>query len=143
MGLLNFLSRLVKAGTSGFNEFELIVLNELAAALPADLQGRLRRRIEAVNLVQRLDGGREVNCYVLQNGKPVRQVETRLDATLGEKVLAEFVVEGPPGTANTGEVWLVDGNVFSIEFNRATEHADPDAVARVLIKLAPIVALTA
>lgn len=143
MGLLDSLQRLFKAGTGGFNDFERVVLNRVVAALPRALQGRLQQRIEAVNLVQRLDGGREVNCFVMQQGKPVLQVGTRIDATAGEKALAKFVVDGPSGTANTGQVWLVDGNLFSLEFDRPTEHADPSAVRNVRVDLAEIVEFTA
>jgi len=143
MGLLDSLQRFFKAGTNGFNDFERLVLSKVVEALPFALQGRLQRRIEAVNLVQRLDGGREVNCFVMQQGKPVLPVETRIDATAGEKSLAKFVVEGSAGTANSGQIWLVDGNLFSLEFDQPTEHADANAVAGVRVELVEIAEFSA
>jgi len=139
MGLFRVLHRLFTGGTSGFNDFERFILSDIDRAMPSALQLRFRRRTEAVNLVQRLDGGREVNCFVMRHGRPVLEPETRIDAAIGEKSLAKFVVEGPPGTANTGQAWLVDGNLFSIEFDQPTEHADPTAVACVRVDLADLV----
>ncbi len=136
--MLDVLRRLVRAGTNGFNDFEFLVLREVVAALPSDLHRRMRERIEAINLVQRLDGGREINCFAIRKGKPVLPNETRIDATDGEKSLAKFVVVGSMGTANSGQIWLVDGNLFSLEFDQPTEHANASAVACVNVKLAEI-----
>jgi hypothetical protein len=135
MGFLDAIQGLLKGGTRGFNGLERAVLTQASRALPQTLQRRWEQRIEAVNLVQRLDGGREVNCYVMKHGKPAFDDETRIDAAAGEKVLARFVVEGAPGTANSGNLWLINGNLFSIEFDRPTEHAVFDAVSAVRVQL--------
>lgn len=135
MGLLDVARILFKAGTSRFSDFERLVLSHVATELPADLQERFQRRIEAVNLVQRINGGREVNCFVMSNGKPTLDLATRIDFEVGEKLLAKFAIDARPGTENTGKIWLVDGNLFSIEFDQATEHAEPSAVVGVRIDM--------
>jgi hypothetical protein len=135
MGFLDAIQGLLKGGTRGFSGLERAVLTQASRALPQTLQRRWEQRIESVNLVQRFDGGREVNCYVMKHGKPVLDDDTRIDDAAGEKVLARFVVEGAPGTANSGNLWLVNGNLFSIEFDRPTEHAVLDAVTDVRVQL--------
>ena len=38
-------------------------------------------------------------------------------------------------TENTGAVWLVNGNLFSIQFEKPTEHADAKEVSAVSVDL--------
>ena len=133
--MLSWVKNIFRQGTSGFRAYEIVVLDAVTNELPTDMRHRLQERIRTVNLVQRIDGGREVNCYVMQHGKPVLDDATRIDESQGERSLAKFRVEGPPGTANKGEVWLVDGNLFSIEFDDATEHANAEAIASIQIDL--------
>lgn len=128
MGIRALVTRLFRRGTPGFTDFESKVLAALADALtPAEME-RLRERVKRINLVQRLDGGREVNAFAMQGGKPVLSEDTRLDLSTGERPLAQITIEGAPGTANMARVWLVDGNLFSIEFDDPTEHADVAAI---------------
>ncbi len=79
--------------------------------------------MESVNLVQRLDGGREVNAYALENGKPVFYNSTRLTAEDKEQRLAAFSFVGSNQIIYTGAAWLVNGQLFSLEFDNPTEHA--------------------
>jgi len=88
-----------------------------------------------VNLVQRLDGGREINCFVMRKGKPVLEDETRIDGSQGQKQLAYVVIQGKPGTANSGKVWLIDGDLFSLEFNYPTEHATSSEVEDIQVEI--------
>jgi hypothetical protein len=137
MGILSFVRRVMRHGTSGFNAFERAVLDAVAQKLPSDAEHRLQERVRAVNLVQRIDGGREVNCYEMQNGRPVLNDATRVDASQGERLFAKFRIDGPPTTANKGEAWLVDGNLFSIEFKDATEHANAQSIVSIHVDIMP------
>lgn len=135
MRLPAFLEILFRGGTSSFNTFERMVLDGIRVMLLPELQGRFEARIRAINLVQRLDGGREVNCFSLVKGRATLDLETRIDDSNGEKVFATFSVEGPLGTRNSGKVWLVDGNLFSLEFEEPTEHARPETIRAVRCEL--------
>ena len=140
MGIGAVVSRLFRRGTPGFTEFESKVLSALSDVLTPTEMERLHERVKRINLVQRLDGGREVNAFAMQGGKPVLDEDTRLDASTGEKALAKITIEGPAGTANAAQVWLVDGNLFSIEFDDPTEHADASGISSIRVVREPSVA---
>lgn len=136
--MANVLSRILRyfqAGTPGFNDYEMAILDAIAKQLSEESRERLQRRIEGVNLVQRLDGGREVNSYVMKGRHPMMEDSTRLDSSAGEKLLAEFDVLGSIGTANSGKAWLVDGNLFSLEFDEPTEHARKKEISDVVVTI--------
>jgi hypothetical protein len=124
-----------KAGSSSLSEFERAVLARVSQALPPEEEQKLRNRIESVNLVQRLDGGREVNCYVMHGGSPVFPEETRLDFSKGERLLAKLTITGPLGTANSGSVWLINGNFFALEFRSPTEHANANSITDIQVDI--------
>lgn len=135
MSLWNQFRALVKGGTAGFNGFEHKVLNAVIEMLPPDAQEKIKARILSINLVQRLDGGREVNCFSLKGGRSVLEEATRIDSQIGERKLARFCVETTNEGLNAGDVWLVDGNLFSIEFQNPTEHADAVLVKSIQVEL--------
>ncbi len=95
--------------------------------LDADMADKLRRRVASINLVQRLDGGRQVNAYAIKRGKPTRDESMRLIADDDERMLATFSFTGANRIPYEGVVWLVKGQLFSLEFDKPTEHALDDA----------------
>jgi hypothetical protein len=137
MGIGAVVARLFRRGTPGFSDFEAKVLLALSEVLSPTEVERLRERVRRINLVQRLDGGREVNAFAMRGGRPVLDEDTRLDSSIGEKVLARITIEGPAGTANMAKVWLVEGNLFSIEFDEPTEHADTSAISSIRVTREP------
>jgi len=86
-----------------------------------------------VNLVQRLDGAREVNCYEMQAGKPHFDESTRLIESTGEYALAKFAFESSRDERFSGQIWLVNGFFFSLEFDKATEHVIDDHIMKLVI----------
>jgi hypothetical protein len=135
MGLLSKFVNFIRFGTASFTDYERRVLRAVEERLSTETGERFRKRINAVNLVQRIDGGREVNCFVIFKGRAILAEETRINSSSGEQILARFTVRGPLGTSNTGNVWLVDGNLFSIEFNDPTEHADPGSIEKIDVEM--------
>jgi len=131
--LLSRITSVFKSGTTSFNPYEQRLVEAIRAALPARVRERFAERIASVNLVQRIDGGREVNCFSIIRRKAVLQDATRICDLPGEAILARVTIVGPPGTANIADVWLVGGNLFSIEFSEPTEHADSSQVERIQV----------
>jgi len=127
--------RCFQAGTPSFNDYEIAILKTIAKQLPEELRERFRSRIDGVNLVQRLDGGREVNSYVMEGRRPIMEDSTKLDSSAGEKLLATFYVTGDVGTANSGKAWLVDGNFFALEFDEPTEHATKEKISEIMVNV--------
>lgn len=95
----------------------------------------LRQSVTRINLVQRLDGGREVNTYEMRNGKPVLDEAPRLSDSSGEAVLATFSLSTSSGARNKGKVWLIDGRFFSMEFEQSTEHMLDERVDKLQVRL--------
>jgi len=100
----------------------LELLREAERQLDKPRAEKLRRRIESINLVQRVDGGREVNAYVMRDGKPFFDESIRLVADNGEKKLAAFSFRTSDQRLYEGAMWLVNGQLYSLEFNNVTEH---------------------
>lgn len=90
MKILNTLRAALRGGTTGFNSMEQKILHALMAQIDAGAAEKLRRRIDQIDLVQRHDGGREVNCYKMVNGKAVFDESTRLANADGEQAFARF-----------------------------------------------------
>lgn len=104
-------------------------MDAVIAASPGWQKEKLVNRLNRINLVQRLDGGREVNLYEMQSGRPQRTTEdTRVSdddaeyifATFRYRTVSENVIAGQ--RANHGKVWVVGGRLFPIEFKSPTEH---------------------
>jgi hypothetical protein len=90
--------------------------NQVLTAVSAELSPKARevfnKQINLVNLVQRHADGKEVNLYSMRRGKPVYEEQflfpLRREVQLGK-------VEMLGGRA---EVWLIEGWVFSIHFDK-------------------------
>lgn len=126
MKLLRDIIAFLRKGDSGFSLLEIELLGEVERHLDGDRANKLRRRVASINLVQRLDGGREVNAYALKNGKPAFDEATRLIAEDDVRKLATFSFFGANQIIYEGSIWLVNGQLFSLEFNNPTEHALDD-----------------
>jgi hypothetical protein len=135
MKLFEQMRALFRRGTAGFNSLELKILRALEAQLSPSEAARLQRRIGQVNLVQRLDGGREVNSYQMQGGRPTFDQSTRLIDARGEHAFARFAFASSRGDRFSGQVWLVNGFFFSLEFDNATEHVIDDDITELTITL--------
>jgi hypothetical protein len=135
MSLISAIFGVFRKGTSTFSEFENHVLQAVMHELAPQAAARMASRIRSVNLVQRLDGGREVNCYCMRGGRATINESERLVDQDGEIELARVKIEGPAGTANKATLWLVGGQFFSIEFDEPTEHAQETAATGIQVEV--------
>ncbi|MBY8823373.1 hypothetical protein [Sphingomonas colocasiae] len=127
--LLSFIA-FFRRGTRGFRLLEETILLEAAIRLGYRRGGKLRERIAWINLVQRLEGGREVNAYAMKRGRPRFDPALRLTDVNGEIAMATFSFRSISGAPFKGTVWLVDGQFVSIEFDKATDRIlDEEPVA--------------
>lgn len=120
--ILRSLAAFARGGTTGFLPLEADILRAIEHALDEVMATKLRARIQSINLVQRLDGGRQVNAYAMAGGRPSLDDQMRLTAADGEAKLADFFFTSTHGRKFEGSVWLVDGRLFSLEFDNPTEH---------------------
>lgn len=130
---------LIRGFDTKFTDFELAVLDKLSESLDQNRRNRLQTRLSKIARVYRLDGGREVNMYDKTNNDPANSNESRLVLQDGEFKLAKFKIESSSSmTKMSGSIFLVNGNLFSISFDKPTEHAEVWEIASIEMKLANI-----
>lgn len=137
MKLLKRLGASLRGGTPGMSPLESQLLQAVAAQLDPERARKLRLRLDAINLVQRHEAGRQVNTYAMKSGKPTFDDALRLVATDDECKLAQVAFSAPDGSRIHGDIWLVAGQVFSLEFDAPTaplrDHSPSDLVVTIRI----------
>lgn len=110
-----------------FRSYEKAVIDSLSANLSKPAQAILRGQLERVNKIQRHADGKEVNLYCMQGGKAFLAETFRFPNGSPELLLATVAVKSPEFTKPLrAEVWMSNGRVFSIIFNRAPNGINGD-----------------
>lgn len=135
MSVLHELIAFLRGGTTRLKPLEASVMEAVVGIMDDDRADRLEQRLEEVNLVQRHDGGREVNCYQMKRGRPVFNEASRIAPIEGEVTLARFHATVGAGTSLSGKVDLVNGHFFSLEFDQPTEHFLDERPSRVAVRV--------
>jgi len=122
--LATILERLRGYGTR-LDDYELAIIEAVAHALPPMDADKLLRRAAAVNRVQRLLGGQDTTLYQMRGGRPVFPEETAILHQPGSIRFARVEVRSPEPTSRLrATLFLHDGNLTSLEFDRPSERAD-------------------
>ncbi|NVD97789.1 hypothetical protein HUX62_07240 [Massilia sp. BJB1822] len=117
-GLLSGWAATLFGRTAVFYPYEQTLLQAVGEALSGEAGRRFAAQAAAVNKIQRLNEGREVNLYQMRGGKP--DFDASLAFPTGEETkLASAVLAAPQGGRMRAEVWLVRGSLFSLEFSKA------------------------
>ncbi|POZ52861.1 hypothetical protein [Methylovulum psychrotolerans] len=103
-----------------FYKFERNIIEEVKAHLESEAGIRLQKQVDGINKIQRLAGGKEVNLYHIQRGKPTFDNSLRFPSACDEALLANMNLIHPEkhNTKLKVEVWLVKGQLFSLLFNK-------------------------
>lgn len=123
----SFLSHLLGAG-SQLSDMERLVLKSVKDRLDASVGAQWDEQVRAINKVQRLPEGVEVNFYRMKNGRP--SFEEKLAFTnKTEELLVASVQIGLPNVRErlTAHVWCVKGFLFSIEYKGGVNYFDEAA----------------
>jgi hypothetical protein len=113
---------------SKLSDLERMVLNCVRERLDAASASRWDEQIRAINKVQRLPDGVEVNFYRMKNGRA--SFEERLAfANKTEELLAAKVQIGLPNVREklSAKVWCVKGFLFSIEYEGSAKYFEEAA----------------
>jgi hypothetical protein len=98
--------------------FEKAILQSVVACMDEESRRRLQLQIEAVNKVQRICDGKEVNLYRMRYGKVAFDYQLCFPNVPPELLLARVNLRLPNRKAVlTAKVWMVGGYIFSLEFN--------------------------
>lgn len=114
--MMSLLTKLFNSGAR-LSELERRILGCVGNRLNADAAALWQRQIDAINKVQRLPGGAEVNFYRMERGRPTFDSALAF-ANSAEELLAAKVsikVGGTPAVLKA-QVWCVRGFIFSIEY---------------------------
>lgn len=122
----SFISRLFGVGAR-LSAVEKLVLDCVRARLDAQLVTLWDRQLQAINKVQRLPEGVEVNFYRMKNGHPDFDASLVFPNKTTELLLAQVQLELPGLGKLTAKVWCVKGFVFSIEYQGSVSYFEEAA----------------
>lgn len=145
----NLISKLLGTG-SQLSAVEKAVLDCVRGQLDAGVMKLWDGQVQAINKVQRLPEGVEVNFYRMKNGRPSFPEELSFPNKAKELLLAKVRIEVPDlkGKLNA-KVWCVEGFLFSIEYVGSVSYfeeaagMDPRPEFQVSCALTADLALTA
>jgi hypothetical protein len=128
--MLTIIINWFRNGDARPNLFEIALLNEVEAILEPAMVARWRKRVAAINLVQRHGGGKEIQFYQRKNRAILFPDESSL---FNHEECVDFAVVETRSQNHTpsrlrATISLFKGNMASIEFDRPSEHANLDEV---------------
>jgi hypothetical protein len=129
LGILTRLLAVLRRSGSKLDAYELAIVDAVARELsPADGR-KLRERARAINLVQRQNGGQYTNLYQKKGGKVVSSAETTIAGLPRTARFAKVLVKSSDQLSRLqATLYMVNGNPFSIEFDRPTKFADANRI---------------
>jgi hypothetical protein len=107
---------------SQFYPFEEAVIEAVQARLSSESRAVSEQQFHAVNKVQRLANGKEVNLYRMRHGKADFADVLRYPRNKPEELLAVGKIVHPTSRQQMKfEVWLANGRIFSILFDQVPQ----------------------
>lgn len=105
------------------SHLEKLILDAIKPCLEADLFSLWDQQIAAINKLQRLPDGQEVDFYRMQGGKvsfdPVIAFPNKTKELLVAKVTLILI---DMKQSLIAEVWAVNGYIFSIEYSAGSKY---------------------
>ena len=117
-----FISKLLGA-TSRLSRVEKAVLECVRGELDEDMLKLWDAQLQAINKIQRLPEGVEVNFYRMKSGRPSFPRDLSFPNKTKELLLAKVRIEALDlrGELNA-RVWCVEGFLFSIEYEGSVSY---------------------
>lgn len=106
---------------------ETIVLESVRSCLDSCIAELWDQQVRAINKVQRLPEGVEVNFYRMKNGRPSFDEGLAFPNKAVELLVAKVKLELPNMGKLTANVWCVKGFVFSIEYEGSVSYFEEAA----------------
>jgi hypothetical protein len=120
MQMITFLLSLFHGGSqAGFYPFEECIIEGLQAHLTDRSASQLAQQVAAINKVQRLMDGKEVNLYQMVSGKSHFNDSLRFPYMTDESLLATIILIEPRRPLQLKvNIWLAKGRIFSLIFDK-------------------------
>jgi hypothetical protein len=122
----NLLAKLLGRG-SHLSELDGLVLGCVRERLDSSIAELWDRQVQAINKVQRLPEGVEVNFYRMKGGRPSFDETLSFPNKTTELLIAEVRAELPDMGELTAKVWCVKGFLFSIEYEGSVSYFEEAA----------------
>jgi hypothetical protein len=111
-----------------FSTLERLILDCIKRHLDARTADLWDRQAQAVNRIQRLPGGVEVNFYRMQKGRPYSDSRLAFTNKAPELLVATVCIETPDFQQElNAKAWCVKGFLFSIEYEGNAAYFDEAA----------------
>lgn len=125
---LKSIFRFFKGASNRLSDLEKRILDCVRAHLEEKIAVLWDKQIQAINKVQRLPDGVEVNFYRMKSGRPTFMAELAFPNKTEELRLAKVRIK----ISNTSQilvahVWCVNGFLFMIEYQGSAKYAEEAA----------------
>jgi hypothetical protein len=114
--MMRFLAKLFGLD-SKFSALEILILDTVRNHLDSSLVTLWDRQLHAINKIQRLPGGIEVDFYRIKNRKPTFNEQLAFPNKSEELLIAKILINiNNSSAALAANIWCVKGFLFSIEY---------------------------
>lgn len=112
-------------GSSRLSELEKMLLDSIKDRLDKSISALWDKQVQAINKIQRLPGGVEVDFYRMKGGHPSFNNEISFPNKTKELLIANVKFE-LPNTNDTllARVWCINGFIFSIEYEGNSKYIE-------------------
>lgn len=125
--LKSFLSALFGA-SKHLSDLEKLILTSVGSKISERLRPIWDEQIQAINKVQRLPEGVEVNFYRMKGGRPTFEAELAFPNKTEELQLARVEIKLTNARQKlVAQVWCVKGFLFSIEYQGGVNYFEEAA----------------
>jgi hypothetical protein len=122
MSLRSFIGKLLGANPR-LSDLETLILQSVREKLSGDIAMLWDRQVQAINKVQRLPEGVEVNFYRIKCGRPSFDAELAFPNKIEELLVARVQLKLPDTASKLiASVWCVKGFLFSIEYEGSVSY---------------------
>lgn len=136
--MLTAVLNLLRGYRRAFDPLEVAILSEVRSALPEQVHRAFDDRLERINLIQPILGGREVNLYERRKGVVQFPASSRILSTDESIRIATVELSSRDAVSRlNARLYCGRGVLTSLEFDRASEHADVEQVTSMKVQLAP------
>ena len=99
------------------SRLETLVLQSVAKELDGRMSSIWKAQIDAINKIQRLPEGVEVDFYRMNKGKPFFDPALSFPNSSPELLIADVQLESQEHQKLSAKIWGVKGFLFSIEYD--------------------------
>ena len=111
----------------GLNGIEMKVLQAVVDALPSEARAIADRQIAAIDDVRRYSKGKDVLMYQHKGSHKVAEAAPAFVWQLPESRLAQVIIGSNDEVEHRANVWLVQGQLFSITFGHSPRRLTKNA----------------